>query len=87
MNQIEPFIQKPFIKVLTGIRRSGKSVILCLVKEKLKERGAQEDHIVYINFESFEWIDINDAKSLYTYIRSQIRIRIFITYFSMRYRR
>lgn len=48
MNQIEPFIQKPFIKVLTGIRRSGKSVILRLVKEKLKERGAQEDHIVYI---------------------------------------
>lgn len=64
MNQIEPFIQKPFIKVLTGIRRSGKSVILRLVKEKLKERGAQEDHIVYINFESFEWIDINACPTL-----------------------
>ncbi|MDD2952447.1 MAG: ATP-binding protein [Parabacteroides sp.] len=73
INQIEPFIQKPFIKVLTGIRRSGKSVILRLLKDKFKERGVEEDHIVYINFESFEWIDINDAKSLYTYIHSQIK--------------
>lgn len=73
MNQIEPFIRKPFIKVLTGIRRSGKSVILRLLKKKLMERGVEEDHIVYINFESFEWMDIHEAKSLYTYIRSQIK--------------
>lgn len=72
IEQIEPFINKPFVKVMTGIRRSGKSVILRLLKDELLRRGVLEDHIIYMNFESFEWIDIRDSKILYSYIRSRI---------------
>ena len=57
---------------MTGIRRSGKSVILRLLKDELLRRGVLEDHIIYMNFESFEWIDIQDSKILYSYIRSRI---------------
>ena len=39
IEQIEPFINKPFVKVMTGIRRSGKSVILRLLKDELLRRG------------------------------------------------
>ena len=72
IEQIEPFINKPFVKVMTGIRRSGKSVILRLLKDELLRRGVLEDHIIYMNFESFEWIDIQDSKILYSYIRFRI---------------
>lgn len=72
IKQIEPFIDKPFVKVMTGIRRSGKSVILRLLKEELVRRGVLEDHIIYMNFESFEWIDMKDSRALYAYIRSQM---------------
>ena len=72
IKQIEPFIDKPFVKVMTGIRRSGKSVILRLLRDELIRRGVADDHIIYMNFESFEWIDIHDSKALYTYIRSCI---------------
>lgn len=72
IKQIEPFIDKPFVKVMTGIRRSGKSVILRLLKEELVRRGVLEDHIIYMNFESFEWIDMKDSRALYAYIRSRM---------------
>ncbi|MDR1353566.1 MAG: AAA family ATPase, partial [Treponema sp.] len=49
--RIRPFIDTPFIKVLTGIRRSGKSVILELLREELLQSGIPEGEIVYINLE------------------------------------
>lgn len=70
--QLENFIDKPFIKVLSGIRRSGKSVLLMQLKEALMARGVNETNIIYINFESFEFSDIDNAKTLYEYIKSKI---------------
>ena len=55
MEQITPFIDKPFVKVITGIRRCGKSVVLRLIREELLRRGVSEDYIIYMNFESFEY--------------------------------
>lgn len=72
MNQIRSFIDKPFIKVLTGIRRSGKSAILMMLKEELLERGVGGENIIYINFESMEYSDIEDAKMLYKFIKEKI---------------
>ena len=69
MEQITPFIDKPFVKVITGIRRCGKSVVLRLIREELLRRGVSEDYIIYMNFESFEWIDMKEAKALYAHIR------------------
>lgn len=66
------FIDKPFIKVITGIRRSGKSMILSLLKEELQKRGVEKDYILYLNFESFNYSDIRTADKFYAYIKSQI---------------
>jgi uncharacterized protein len=72
LNQIKPFIDKPLIKVITGIRRSGKSAILKLLKEEMLETGISENQIIHLNFESLEFSDISDAKKLYSYIKERI---------------
>ncbi|MFC0616185.1 ATP-binding protein [Enterococcus faecalis] len=55
LNQLIQFKDSDFIKVITGVRRSGKSVLLMLFKEYLLEENVSEDHIIYMNFESFEY--------------------------------
>lgn len=68
ISKILPFVDKPVIKVITGIRRSGKSALLMLLKDYLIEEGTAFDNIIYINFESMEFGDIETAKDLYSYI-------------------
>jgi len=75
MQQIRPFIDKPFIKVITGIRRSGKSAILQLVMDELLEKGISPENILYINFESMQYADISSAKDLHGYISGKINIK------------
>ena len=72
LKQIKPFIDKPLIKVITGIRRSGKSLILKLLKEDLLEKEIDENQIIYLNFESLEFSDIDSAKKLYSHITERI---------------
>ena len=52
IEKIKPFIDKDIIKVLTGIRRSGKSVMLKLIMEELKQNGIDEKQFININFEN-----------------------------------
>ena len=73
IDQIKAFINKPIIKVISGIRRSGKSVLLMLIKKELIKTGVKEENILYINFESFEYSDINNAKLFYRYIKNKIK--------------
>ncbi len=72
LDHLSAFIDKPFIKVLTGIRRCGKSAMLLLLKELLMERGIAEDHILLINFESFEFSGIDTSEKLYGYLKSKM---------------
>jgi len=72
LNQLLEFIDKPFIKVITGLRRSGKSSILRLLSDELLIRGNKESNIIYINFESFEFSEIDKADKLYNYIKARI---------------
>ena len=72
MRQIRPFMNRPFIKVIAGIRRCGKSVVLQLIAKALECQGVRKDHIVYMNFESFEWMDVADAKSLYLHVKNVV---------------
>lgn len=72
LDKIKEFIDKPFIKVISGIRRSGKSSILLLLKDEILHRGAQEQQILLINFESFNYSEIKTSEQLYTYIKQQI---------------
>ena len=87
MEQITPFIDKPFVKVITGIRRCGKSVVLRLISEELLRRGVSEDYIIYMNFESFEWIDMKEATALYVIFMKLRKPRENIIFSWMRFRK
>jgi predicted AAA+ superfamily ATPase len=66
------FKDKNLIKVITGIRRSGKSILLQQFCDYLKASGVDEDRIVMINFESLHYENIKDYKALYQYISKTI---------------
>ena len=72
MQKIRPFIGSELIKVLTGIRRSGKSVMLELIKEELREQGIFDTQFVTFNFESLENVDYCTANSLYNELSKRI---------------
>ena len=72
LQRIIPFIDKPFIKVITGLRRSGKSALLELIKEELLTKGRNENNIIYLNFESLSNNAYTDVLSLYTYVKTQL---------------
>ena len=65
MQRIRPFMNTDLIKVFTGIRRAGKSVMLELVKNELKESGISEEKFLCINFEQFSNSQYLDVQSLY----------------------
>lgn len=65
MKRIRPFINTELIKVFTGIRRSGKSVMLELVKNELKKSGVSDRNFLCINFEQFSNSELLDAKILH----------------------
>ena len=62
-----------FIKVITGIKRCGKSTLLLMFKDYLLNSGIKEDDIIYMNFESAKFDDIKDYKDLYNYVKERIK--------------
>lgn len=64
LQRLIDFKDTDFIKVITGVRRSGKSVLLLLFKEYLKQENIPDDHIIYMNFESFEYQTITTEEKL-----------------------
>ena len=77
LNKIKAFIDKPLIKVITGIRRCGKSTILLLLKDEIIQRGVEERNILFINFESFKCFDFNVKVFFLFFLRTFSRIVIF----------
>ncbi len=71
LKNIRPFYDQDLIKVITGIRRCGKSVILTQIMDELKQNGIREEQIIYINFEFIDYIDITDAKKLNNFIEEK----------------
>lgn len=61
-----------FIKVITGVRRSGKSTLLLMFQEYLLNNGVKKNNIIYINFESAMYDEIKNYKDLYKYIKEKI---------------
>lgn len=64
-----------FIKVITGVRRSGKSTLLLMFKDYLLKKGIKKDNIIHINFESALYDNIKNYKDLYQYIKEIINIK------------
>lgn len=65
MRRIRPFINGELVKVMTGIRRSGKSVMLELVKQELLEMGVRAEQFISINFEDMRYLHLCTAQALH----------------------
>ena len=81
MSRIRPFIGGELIKVVTGIRRSGKSVMLELVKQELLESGVGAEHFISINFEDMRNAHLCNARSLHEEVlrlSSTIQGKVFL---------
>ena len=72
LNQLIKFKDKKLIKVITGLRRSGKSTLLSLFENHLITSGVDRNHIIRMNFESFEFDEITNYKELHAYINKRI---------------
>ncbi len=74
LNQLIAFKDKEPVKVITGIRRCGKSSLLKLMQEYLLNSGVKQNQIIVINFESLEFQELN-YKELYEYVKKKIPTR------------
>ena len=73
LSKIRGFYDSNLVKILVGIRRCGKSVILGQIIEELKKKKVKEDHIIEINFEFIEYEELRNYKKLNSYIKQQIK--------------
>ena len=72
LSKIRPFYDQDLIKVIMGIRRCGKSVILLQIINELKARGIPESQIIYINFEFEDYSFIKNDMDLHNYIKEKM---------------
>jgi len=73
LNKLISFKDKNLIKVVTGIRRCGKSTLFDLYIKYLKENGIQDNQIIKLNLEDSDFDFITDYKELYTYIKERLQ--------------
>lgn len=71
VDKIMAYVDTPFVKILTGVRRCGKSTILKMIMSKLRERGIPEPRIVSYCFDSMEYEDMT-AKQMYSELKSRV---------------
>ena len=72
LSKIRPFYDQDLIKVIMGIRRCGKSVLLLQIINELKEKGIEEKQIIYVNFENEDYSFIKNDIDLHNYIKEKI---------------
>jgi len=72
LNELVKWKNEKVIKVITGMRRAGKSTLLLQYQEYLKQSGVEEGCIVSINFEELEYEDLCDYRKLYNYIKDRL---------------
>lgn len=81
LEQIKPFIDKPLIKVITGIRRSGKSTFLKMIQDEIFSQGVSKNNVIVIQKESLRFEFIQNYKDLYDYvneIKSTIQGKLYL---------
>ena len=79
LDQLISWKDEQVIKVVTGIRRCGKSTLLMQFQQWLKENGVTQEQIVSVNFEELEYEDLLDYKKLHQYLKERL-VRGKITY-------
>lgn len=73
LKQIRGFYDKDLIKVITGIRRCGKSVLLMQIMEELRQQEVEEEQILYVNFEDYDFSFIQTGMDLHEYAKEHIK--------------
>jgi len=73
LNRLIALKDKQIIKVVTGVRRCGKSKLLELYQQWLLEQGVEEEQIISINFEDLDFEDLTDYKTLHEYLKERLR--------------
>ena len=76
LSKIRPFYDQDLIKVIMGIRRCGKSVLLLQIIDELKEKEIEEKQIIYINFENEDYSFIKNDIDLHNFIKEKIYIQV-----------
>jgi len=72
LDKLIAFKDKQIVKVVTGIRRCGKSTLLEMYRNYLLDNGVTNEQIIAINFEDFDYWELTDSKKLYSYIKERI---------------
>ncbi|WP_130861063.1 ATP-binding protein [Bacilliculturomica massiliensis] len=72
IDKIMAYANTPFVKILTGIRRCGKSTILKMLIDEMKKRGVRDDQILHYSFDSLEYEDIKTAKALFAHLKQHL---------------
>ncbi|MDU7115269.1 MAG: ATP-binding protein [Peptoniphilus harei] len=80
IEKIKKFIDKPIVKILTGMRRVGKSTILNIIKDQVL-KDVPDENKIYMNFESFEFFDIKDDNELKDYLSEKLKDKEGKVYF------
>ncbi|MDE7259576.1 MAG: AAA family ATPase, partial [Lachnospiraceae bacterium] len=65
LERIRPFYDSEMIKVITGIRRCGKSTLMQQIMDEIHQHDIADDHIIYINFENYKYKKIGNPDALY----------------------
>lgn len=73
LRKLRPFYESELIKVIIGIRRCGKSVLLKQIMEEIREKGIDEEHILYLNFEDLEYAMLQNALDLHKYVKGRVK--------------
>ena len=72
LNRLIAFREKQLIKVITGVRRCGKSTLLEIYQDYLRREGVSEEQIISINLEDFDFYELRDPVKLHTYIKGKL---------------
>ena len=72
LNQLKDLQDKQIIKVITGVRRCGKSTLMEIYQDYLRNNGVQENQIIVINFEDFDNFELRNSQKLYQYVKDRI---------------
>lgn len=72
INKLIAFKDKQLIKIVTGVRRCGKSTLLKLYREWLSQQGVGDEQIISINFEDMDYEELTDYKKLYLYLKERL---------------
>jgi Predicted ATPase (AAA+ superfamily) len=70
--KIMPYVDTPFVKILTGVRRCGKSTILKMIMDELRQRDISESRILHYNFDSLEHEELKTSKALFAEIKDHL---------------